>query len=341
MIGDERMSAMINPLNYDSLEFYHHLAREALTKYSLSKDASVKLLNYSENITYLVEDHSALTVLRLNRPGYHLKKELEAEILWLESLLESSEIVVPEPIPGINGRYVQEIKTENLTNPFHCIMISYLAGQAPDEDNEQELIPKFEKLGEVTALLHNHSQEWDGSRSINRPVWDYETTLGSNPKWGRWQDGIAITPERKMLFEQVSKTIEKRLKSFGKSSDYFGLIHADLRLANLLVENDTIKVIDFDDCGFSWYLYDLATALSFIEHKEYVPDLTEAWLSGYKKLRSISIKEEEEIPTFIMLRRLLLVAWIGSHDNDTAKSLGADFTELTVELAEKYLYQFG
>jgi hypothetical protein len=43
-----------------------------------------------------------------------------------------------------------------------------------------------------------------------------------------------------------------------------------------------------------------------------------------------------------MLRRLLLVAWIGSHaETDLAKSLGAAYTEGSCRLAETYLSKFG
>lgn len=85
----------------------------------------------------------------------------------------------------------------------------------------------------------------------------------------------------------------------------------------------------------------VAAAVSFIEHKEYVPDLVASWLQGYRKVRSISKEEESEIPTFIMLRRLLLLAWLGTrHDSDTAKEFGTEFTEKTAELAEKYLLTF-
>ena len=52
--------------------------------------------------------------------------------------------------------------------------------------------------------------------------------------------------------------------------------------------------------------------------------------------------DEREIPTFIMLRRLLLVAWIGSHSaTDLAKEMGGPYTEGTVALAESYLSRFG
>jgi Ser/Thr protein kinase RdoA (MazF antagonist) len=101
-------------------------------------------------------------------------------------------------------------------------------------------------------------------------------------------------------------------------------------------------VIDFDDCGFSWYLYDLGTALSFIEHRPDVPELVESWLRGYHRVATLSAEERQEIPTFIMLRRLLLVAWIGSHaETDLAKSLGEPYTEGSCGLAETYLSKFG
>jgi Ser/Thr protein kinase RdoA (MazF antagonist) len=51
--------------------------------------------------------------------------------------------------------------------------------------------------------------------------------------------------------------------------------------------------------------------------------------------------DEAEISTFVMLRRLLLVAWIGSHsETDLAKSMGAAYTEGTTGLCETYLSKF-
>ena len=51
--------------------------------------------------------------------------------------------------------------------------------------------------------------------------------------------------------------------------------------------------------------------------------------------------DEAEIPTFVMLRRLLLVAWIGSHsETELAQSMGLPYTEGTVGLCEAYLRKF-
>ena len=113
-------------------------------------------------------------------------------------------------------------------------------------------------------------------------------------------------------------------------------------MANLLVDGDSVKVIDFDDCGFSWFMYDAATPVSFYEDDRKVPGLIEAWKAGYRRAHHLSAEDEAEIPTFLMLRRLLLVAWIGSHSQtDLARSMGAPYTEGTVVLCEGYLRRFG
>ena len=63
----------------------------------------------------------------------------------------------------------------------------------------------------------------------------------------------------------------QRLRRFGAGPDRFGLIHADMRLANLLVSGADLHVIDFDDCGFGWFIFDIGASLSFIEHDPRVP----------------------------------------------------------------------
>jgi Ser/Thr protein kinase RdoA (MazF antagonist) len=111
-----------------------------------------------------------------------------------------------------------------------------------------------------------------------------------------------------------------------------------MRLANLLVDGRTVSVIDFDDCGFGWFMYDLGSSVSFIEHYPEVPAMIDSWVRGYRTQAPLSAAEAAELPTFVLLRRLLLVAWIGSHsDTDLARSLGVEFTQVSCDLAEEYL----
>src|SRR5262249_60354112 len=82
---------------------------------------------------------------------------------------------------------------------------------------------------------------------------------------------------------RLDDTLRARLAAFGPGWDRYGLVHADTRLANLLVDGDAVSVIDFDDSGFSWFLYDVGTSVSFFEHQPHVPALVDAWLSGYRR----------------------------------------------------------
>ena len=134
----------------------------------------------------------------------------------------------------------------------------------------------------------------------------------------------------------------QRLSRFGSGPDRFGLIHGDLRLANLLIDGAAVKLLDFDDCGFGWYLYDAATPVSFHEDHPDVPRLIRHWVAGYRAEGHLSQAEEEEIPSFVILRRLLLVAWVGSHqDADYPRSLGSAFTTASAPLCRAYLDSHG
>ena len=120
---------------------------------------------------------------------------------------------------------------------------------------------------------------------------------------------------------------------FGSGPDRFGLIHADLRLANLLVDGDRDhRSSTSTTAGFGWFMYDFGAAVSFIEHDPQVPELTDAWVEGYRTVRRCSAEDEAEIPTFVLLRRLLLVAWIGSHH-----TFATEAAELGAELHQRQL----
>jgi len=310
----------------------------ALPRWGCSPAATARMINHSENITYRVEDPQAgrTTILRVHRPGYHSEAAIRSELRWLDALRQEAGVVTAATLPAQDGASVQLLGGDE---PRYAVMFSFLGGAEPSED---ALLEPFERLGEVTARLHGHARRWTRPEGFVRQTWDFATMLGSRPIWGDWRAGMGMDAARQAQLQLLADAIERRLRRYGQRADRFGLIHADLRLANLLLEGPTTKVIDFDDCGFGWYLYDLGAALSFIEHRPDVPELVEAWVRGYRRVAPLAAEDEAEIPTFILLRRLLLVAWIGSHaETDLAQSMGEAYTEGSCTLAEQYLARFG
>ena len=318
------------------LDVAQQIADKAVTHYALPADISITMINLSENATYKVEASDGRKwALRLHREGYHSKAAIASELAWLMDLRSQAVVVTPQPVKGSNGEIIQEVSGR------YAVLSDWETGAEPGIG--QDLSKPFEILGEITACMHGHARAWKRPGFFTRFTWDFETSLGeAKPHWGRWRDGMGVDGAKEKLFARTVGVIGKRLAAYGQGNERFGLIHCDLRLANLLIDDGSVKVIDFDDCGFGWYMYDAATPVSFYEHEPQVPDLIEAWKTGYRKVLALSKEDEQEIPTFIMLRRLLLVAWIGSHaETDLAKSMGLAYTEGTVGLCEAYLGQFG
>jgi len=300
------------------------------------------LINLSENATYRIDDAATgkRYALRVHRDGYHSRAGIASELAWLMALREDGVVITPKPVKGLDGERIQSVGHPAMPRPRHVVLFDWETGEEPSE--KDHLFDKFTLLGEVTARMHRHSEGWTRPAGFERHTWDFETSLGERPHWGRWQDGMGLDAEKEALFARTVALIGKRLAAFGQGPDRFGLIHCDMRLANLLVDGDTVKVLDFDDCGLSWHLYDAATAVSFFEHEPHVPALMAAWVAGYRKVIDLPAADEAEIPTFVMLRPMILVAWIGSHaETDLAKSMGVAYTASTCGLCEDYLGRFG
>jgi Ser/Thr protein kinase RdoA (MazF antagonist) len=317
------------------------LAEQAAQLYDLPAGLSVKLINLSENATYKVEAPDGRRwALRIHRDGYHSKTAIASELSWLMDLRNTGVVTTPKPVKGRDGEIIQELGHKQMIRPRNIVLFEWETGSEPGIG--EDLSGPFEVLGEVTARMHLHTKGWRRPSWFTRLTWDFDTALGDNkPHWGRWRDGMGVDAEKERLFGRTVELIGKRLSAYGQSAERFGLIHCDLRLANLLIDGKAVKVIDFDDSGFGWYMYDAATPVSFYEHEPQVPDLIESWKTGYRRVIALSKEDENEIPTFVMLRRLLLVAWIGSHhETDLAKSMGLPYTEGTVGLCEDYLKQF-
>ncbi|NQW99029.1 phosphotransferase [bacterium] len=321
---------------HDQLRRVEQLARHALPLYGLPPDSSVKLLNYSENATCLITPaDGSPRVLRINRPGYHPRAHIATELEWVRSLRRETPVITAEPIAGLDGEFIQHVWHSAVPEPRNCVLMSFLEGSEPAEGNR---LAAFAQLGEVTARLHLHAAAWKPSTPVRRHRWDFDAMLGDRPLWGSWQDGPGMNPAKRRHLTRLVAALRPRVEAIGLSRQRFGLVHADLRTANILIHQDKVAVIDFDDCGFSWFIYDLAAALSFLETHPDVPAYVDAWLTAYQKVRPLSRAEVAAIDTFIMLRRLLLVAWIGSHaDTEHAKAMGPQFTDDTCTLAECYL----
>jgi Ser/Thr protein kinase RdoA (MazF antagonist) len=316
------------------------VAERALAEYGLAGDSALRLLNLSENATYSVEDGTtgALSILRVHRQNYHLRHQIESELDWLDALRDDGDITVPTVLPAADGRRVVTVNVNGTDR--HVVHFAMVAGAEPDE--QTVTVDDFHTLGQITAALHSHSHAWTRPAGFSRFAWDWPHSLGYDARWGRWQDADGVGPGEHRLLVRAEQLLRNRLESYGSGPDRFGLIHADLRLANLLVDGSAITVIDFDDCGFGWFFYDFGTAVSFIEDDPALPEWQDSWLTGYRTRRPIAVADEDMLPSFILLRRLMLLAWMGTHSHSKeSRTKAITYAQGSCALAERYLSSAG
>jgi Ser/Thr protein kinase RdoA (MazF antagonist) len=320
----------------DVLDRVRQCARDALTAYRCHPDTQIELLNVSENATFLVTDpDDGPSVIRVHRLGYHTEPEIASELAWMDALRAEAGVRTPRVIPAADGRAIVAVAERGgAARVRQCVRFEFLAGAEPVSGDAGH----FGELGEITARMHRHARTWARPDWFTRFHWDYDAAFGREARWGRWQQGMGVGVAEREILGRLDAVLGERLAAFGTGPERYGLVHADTRLANLLVHDASVSVIDFDDCGFSWYLYDLGTTVSFFEHSPAVPGLIDSWLTGYRTTGTITAADEAEIWTFILYRRLLLVAWIGTHQAvDIAAELGAGYTRDSCDLAERYL----
>lgn len=309
------------------------LAEMTMLRYPAALQGKLSLLCRSENATFLLEAHGRRYALRLHRADYHQRADIESELNWLDALRETG-IDVPQAVVDREGQRVQTLMLAE-GSVRHAVLFHWVEGEMPGTDVDPRA---FQQLGNITARLHQHSRRWQRPAGFQRIIWDHHTMVSPQSHWGDWRDAPNLRVQDHRIVEETIARVGSTLAEFGKEPRNYGLIHADLRLTNLLLHKGETRVIDFDDCGFGWYLHDLAAAISFVEHHPRAAEWVDHWIRGYEQVAHITDAEMEKVPTLLIQRRIQLLAWAGSHaETEMAQSLGLQWADHSVRLCRRYL----
>lgn len=180
----------------------------AMKEYGFSDQLQSRLINLSENATYLVEDLGTGRngILRVHREDYHALESIHSELDWLTALREQSVVSTPVVIPALDGRRVVTTTVKGV--PRNAVLFEVVSGLEPDEIAVD--LTNFHTLGQITARMHQHSQSWTRPEGFTRFAWDWEHSLGANRRWGRWQDGIGVGPDESQILGSAADLIIPR-----------------------------------------------------------------------------------------------------------------------------------
>jgi Ser/Thr protein kinase RdoA (MazF antagonist) len=277
------------------------LALRALAAYDLG-EVSLEPLQHVENTTYRVRSNrgSEQLVLRIHAPRWHGLPEIRSEAVWLESLTAAG-LAVPNVIRARGGDVLTIACAPGVPEARACTLLTWVPGRHARRRRSPDML---RRCGAFLAGLHRFAETFHFPTEFRRPRWDYETLGGLNSRAAPGWDHL--TPSQKRLFAAVRDRVRSALRRLKQGPEVFGMIHGDPGFKNLLFDRGEVRAIDFDDCGFGYFLYDLAIILELVEWRPDYKDLRAALLEGYRRIRNLAREHEPYLDLFVAARWMFL-----------------------------------
>ena len=257
---------------------------------------SARFFRSSANFLYVLRYDGKRRFLRFADRAERPRTAIDAEIALLEWLAREG-LAVVRPVRSHNERSVETVATDWGT--FHAVVFEALEGTQLELDELDAA--GFRVWGAALGQLHATIRNYPGSVSSARST---------------MQDHLA---QARYLLREDAPAVREELHRLESSLDMlpvnrvtYGLIHFDFELDNLIWQDRTAQMLDFDDCSRSWYVADIAFALR--DHFDAGADLQDpsvrAFLAGYAAHAPLADEQIAQIPLFLRLGRLIQFARI-------------------------------
>jgi Ser/Thr protein kinase RdoA (MazF antagonist) len=321
------------------LTLLESVARRALTHWGIEEAYTIELVKHRENAVYAVTRADGMkTAMRVHRLGYHSDAALRSELQWMGALRDGG-VTTPEVIPTLDGDLLARVRIDELSEEYQCDLLSWVDGvplgsaEERSFSGDEAIRRTYLATGRLAARIHNHSAAWLLPTRFERHSWDEDGCLGPGALWGLYGDLEDLTPEQLARFDEGAAHCLRVLEAFGKASDRYGLIHSDFVPDNLLDTGADIVVLDFDDCGFGWHLWEIATAVFWHLGGESYSVALRSFVEGYREYRPLSDEHLALLPTFLLLRGLVYLGWIHTRrETETAEQILPFVVEETTRL---------
>ena len=249
-------------------------------------------------------------------------RHLESQLLWVEALHQDTDLVVQLPVRNRQGDLLTVVRDPTSSREAICSLAHWVEGE-PLWNEGADVPPAdlAEKLGRVLARLHQHARHWELPAGFQRPshgVSDIKAWLQMLQR--AVDDGRVSVHDLDRIRAALQRLVEK-LAQLGESADVWGLVHGDLDGSNCVVYDGYVCPIDFDGCGFTYYLREPGWALANMREgsEDRVGRFRQALLSGYGAARELTPDDLVLIEGFVIETRV--ASWCETAVGDPSQDL--------------------
>ena len=263
---------------------------------------SPRLIRNRENAVFEITLPTGPAALRLHRMGYQSDAAIWSELWWCAALAAEG-VAVPAALPNLRGDLLV-----TLSNGRKASVISWVKGEAlgiagePFDLPLPVLLDRHRALGRLMAEFHAATARLTLPEAFTRPRWDILGLVGEAPFWSRFWEHPEATPDQRATLIRARAFLRERLTDHATTAPIVP-IHADVLRENVLVNDHSLSLIDFDDSGWGFALYDLGTVLSQNLYEPAYPEILEALMEGY------GTSDRAMVEIFTLARTCASVGW--------------------------------
>jgi Ser/Thr protein kinase RdoA (MazF antagonist) len=281
--------------------------------------ARLSFLQYEGNFVFRVDTPDAGRSVKGSRsriPGRYVLRihtsphvaAIESELVWLAALRHEGGLQVPEPVPALTGDLLTSMSMPGDTREWHISLMHWVRGTRLGKG----VSPAHARAwGNALGRLHRFARGWRPPPGFKRIYlgWSglYEQAGGL---WYPADELTAMMPAPyQEAFHTVTAQVRRVMERLGEGPDAFGMVHGDMYLENVLFKAGEARIIDFDDCGFGYWMYDIGVALSQWPWTDQWRRIKDALLEGYTTTHTLPRAQLGHVDLFMAAQYAVLALW--------------------------------
>lgn len=276
-----------------------------LTQYEFGPAEVLPIRNENNSVYKVITEQDAYA-LRIHRPHYRTPEQTISELHYLQGL--AGALSVPLPVRTKSGDLVTRFQQGKRT--LHASIITWLDGDVRRPQGKGAGPKTIYRIGQSLGHIHAFSEGFRPSEGFDLPTWDSEGIFGSRSQFCPGPLAESFTRSQVDVLKMVRSRFEAVVQEIGVRQETYGVIHNDVILLNCLHHGNKTSVIDFDDCGWGYYLYDLGGMLENLKDYSSYRTLRRALLDGYRSIRRLPMSWERHFDLMIAARHAITAIWM-------------------------------
>lgn len=250
--------------------------------------------------------------------------------MWLDAIARETDLVVPAPVADREGKLLTVASAPGVPQPRVCALFRWVTGRFV---SQHDLTGRhLERVGRLMGRLHCHAEGFAPPSGFTRIRWGVDGLLGGVYGGTIAHAKAVLDPARRAIVDRAESITRRAMERLGEAASVFRLIHGDLHQMNYVFLKGEARALDFDDCGWGYYLGDMGATLGPLVSRKDFPSLRASFLQGYRDVRRLDAGHERMLTSFLIADRLKIALWMsGRSDNPGLRDGVAEFVRDRVD----------